>query len=212
MNRKPGPGTEGATLIVLAGGKGMRMGADKAGLPVPGGTLLGRVLRQIDGLFDEVIVSFSKGQAVEAPGCRTVEDAAPGQGPLAGILAGLKAARNETCAVLACDIPEIDVGFLTGLVTSAGDCDVVVPVSPAGHFEPLFAVYRRSVIPEIESLIRKSEFSILPLFDRCRTRAVKMKDSGWLRNLNTRKDYETYLSRLREASDRVPARGKKVRT
>ena len=191
------------SLIVLAGGKSRRMGADKAGLSLPGGTLIGHILSHVEGLFDEVLVSVSRGQAVDAPCCRTVEDAAPGQGPMAGILAGLKAAKNDLCAVLACDIPDIDSGFLRGLVGKARDFDIVVPVSSEGHFEPLFAVYRRSVIPEIKALVRARNFSILTLFDRCRTLKVRMKDSGWLRNLNTPEDYKKYLRELGKGPDRI---------
>ena len=203
MGKKPGRGRKGASLIILAGGKGRRMGFDKASLTLPGGPLIRRVLRQVEGMFDEVLISVSRGQAVDTPGCRTVEDAAPGQGPLAGILAGLKAAKNEVCAVLACDIPDIDVGFLAGLIAKTQGFDIVVPISSGGFFEPLFAVYRRSVIPEIEVLVQAGDFSILTLFDRCRTRKVRLKDSGWLRNLNTPEDYKKYLLELRKGSERI---------
>lgn len=200
-----GQDREAATLIVLAGGKSRRMGRDKAGLRLGGVALLDRVVRQVEGLFDEVLVSVSPGRAATAPGYRTVEDAAPGQGPLAGILAGLKAARNDACAVLACDIPEIDLGFLEKLLALSRGVDIAVPVSPAGHFEPLLAVYRKAVIPEIEALVAAGELSILPLYERCRTRRVALKDASWLRNLNTREDYEAYVREV----GRPPARGKK---
>ena len=203
MGKRLGRRPIDASLIVLAGGKGRRMRADKANLPIPGGTLIGRVLLQVEGMFDEVLISVSRGQAVDAPSCRTVEDATPGQGPLAGILAGMKAAKNEVCAVLACDIPDIDVDFLKGLISKAHGFDIVVPISSGGLFEPLFAVYRRSVIPEIEALVQAGDFSILTLFDRCRTHKVRLKDSGWLRNLNTPEDYKKYLRELRRGPERI---------
>jgi molybdopterin-guanine dinucleotide biosynthesis protein A len=146
---------------------------------------------------------------LDAPGCRTVEDAAPGQGPMAGILAGLKAAKNDLCTVLACDIPDVDAGFLRWLVAKARGFEIVVPVSSDGLFEPLFAVYRRSVIPKIEALVLARDFSILALFERCRTRKVMLKDSGWLRNLNTPEDYKKYLRELRKGPERIRAPGKK---
>jgi len=212
MGKKPGRGRKGVSLIILAGGKGRRMRADKASLPIPGGTLIRMVLLQVEGMFNEVLISVSREQAVDAPGCRTVEDAAPGQGPLAGILAGLKAAKNEVCVVLACDIPDIDINFLKRLIAKAQGFDIVVPVSCGGLFEPLFAVYRRSVIPEIEALVRARDFSILTLFDRCRTRKVMLKDSGWLRNLNTPGDYKKYLQEFRKGPERIRTPGKKSGT
>src|SRR5512136_2723980 len=50
------------TVIVLAGGRGRRMKADKAGLDVGGRTLLEHVLSQVEPLFDEVLISLSPDQ------------------------------------------------------------------------------------------------------------------------------------------------------
>jgi molybdopterin-guanine dinucleotide biosynthesis protein A len=190
------------TAIVLAGGCGQRMRADKAGLAVGGRTLLQHVLSQLEPYFKEILVSVSSGQKIERqrrpwpgrlPQIRIVEDETPGIGPLGGIQAGLKAAANDACAVIACDIPDIDVPLLRSLARSARDAEIAVPVGPAGHFEPLFAVYRKSVVPEIEALLRSGERSIIPLFGRGRTAVLRLDDASWLRNLNTRGEYESYL-------------------
>ena len=117
------------SLIVLAGGKSRRMRTDKARLPLPGGTLVERVLAQVEGLFDEILISVSRAQVAAFPGRRTVVDEVEGLGPMAGVLAGLKAARNETCVVLACDIPDVDTRLLGSLVGKADGRDIVVPVT-----------------------------------------------------------------------------------
>lgn len=184
------------TAIVLAGGRGLRMKADKAGLAVGGRTLLEHVLSQLEPHFSEILISVSPGQKIRFASGRTVEDGTPGQGPLGGILAGLKAAANDASAVVACDIPDINVPLLRSLARAAGDAEIAVPVGPAGHFEPLFAVFRKSAIPEIEELLQAGERSILPLFGRCRTTVLRIEDAAWLRNLNTRTDYESYIRSL----------------
>jgi molybdopterin-guanine dinucleotide biosynthesis protein A len=193
VKRKIRSGGKPMTAIVLAGGRGLRMKADKAGLAVGGRTLLEHVLSQLEPYFEEILVSVSPGQKTRFASGRTVEDGTPGQGPLGGILAGLKAAANDASAVVACDIPEINVPLLRSLARAAGDSEIAVPVGPSGHFEPLFAVYRKSAIPEIEALLQSGERSILPLFGRCRTTVLRLEDAAWLRNLNTRADYESYL-------------------
>ena len=172
------------TAIVLAGGRGRRMKADKAGLDVGGRTLLEHVLGQIGPHFDEVLVSITPGQKLapvpglrtltplgpdspsgaSAPQVRIVEDEEPGLGPLGGLLVGLKTAKHEACAVVACDIPDIDKALLRSLAEAAADAAIAVPVGPSGLYEPLFAVYRRSIIPEIESLLGRGERSLLPLY------------------------------------------------
>lgn len=216
MKRKIRCGGKPMTAIVLAGGRGTRMKADKAGLLVGGRTLLEHVLAQIEPYFDEVIVSISKSQgggckpaglgmagtgrkADPRGGCsglRLVEDETPGLGPIGGVLSGLRAAGNDACAVIACDIPDIDIALLRSLARAADGVEIAVPVGPSGLHEPLFAIYRRSIIREIESLLARGERSILPLYDRCRTSLVRLDDAVRLPNLNTRRDYETYLGSI----------------
>ncbi len=216
VKRKIRCGGKAMTAVVLAGGRGRRMRADKARLAVGRRTLLEHVLAQLEPYFDEILVSVSPGQARRLGGpakspnlgrakraaaghhdrSRIIEDEVPGLGPLGGILAGLKAATNDACAVVACDIPDINVPHLRSLARAAGDVEIAVPVGPAGYFEPLFAVYRRSAVPGIESLLRSGERSVIPLFGRCRTAVLRLEDAAWLRNLNTRADYESYLRDL----------------
>ena len=115
---------------------------------------------------------------------------------------------NEACAVVACDIPDVDIAFLRSLAQAAQNYEIAVPVGPSGLYEPLFAVYRKSIVPEIEALLGSGERSILPLYETCRTAIVRFEDTGRIRNLNTRADYESYLSSIpRRAAGRSRGRG-----
>ena len=228
MAKKIRCGGRPMTAIVLAGGRSRRMKADKAALDVGGRTLLEHVLGQIAPFFDEVLVSVSPGQTLSFPvglgklrrfrletrsgrspsAPRFIEDETPGLGPLGGILSGLKSAVNEACAVVACDIPDVDIAFLRSLAQAAQNYEIAVPVGPSGLHEPLFAVYRKSIVPEIEALLGSGERSILPLYETCRTATIRLEDTGRIRNLNTRADYESYLSTIpRQAAGRSRGRG-----
>jgi molybdopterin-guanine dinucleotide biosynthesis protein A len=205
------------SLILLAGGRSHRMKRDKACLPMPEGTLLERILLQVDGYFDEILISLSPGQRLSVsrgkspagrrPSFRRVEDAVPGQGPMAGILAGLKAASHEVCAVIACDIPDIRIGLMRRLVRRAEAFDVVVPVASDGLVEPLFGVYRRKITPKIGQLIATGSKSLLLLLDVVRTCRFPMGDSGWLKNLNTPEDYRRFLDSLKSRYRAKQGRG-----
>jgi molybdopterin-guanine dinucleotide biosynthesis protein A len=216
MKRRIRCGGKPMTAIVLAGGRGRRMKADKASLDIGGKTLLEHVLAQVEPYFDEIIVSISKGQGRGGPeglwkagtgrksrpdeggsGLRLVEDEVRGQGPIGGILAGLKAAKHEACAVIACDIPDIDIGLLRSLARAARDAEIAVPVDPAGHYDPLFAIYKRSVADAIEALLARGERSLLPLYIVCRTAVMPLGEKLRLRNLNTRADYESYIRSIK---------------
>jgi molybdopterin-guanine dinucleotide biosynthesis protein A len=201
------------TAVVLAGGRGRRMKADKARLDVGGRTLLEHVLDQVEPYFDEVLISVAPGQklppfravrfsaqpdkSIPAAGpaarIRFVSDERPGLGPIGGLHAALKAASNDACAVIACDIPEIDIALLRTLARAAENADIAVPVGPSELPEPLFAVYRRSILPAIGALLGQGERSLLPLYTACRTATVRFDDPGRILNLNSRRDYEAYL-------------------
>jgi len=184
------------TLIVLAGGTSRRMKQDKARLVVGTEPLIQKILKQVEGYFDEVLLSVSNGQTFDFVSCPQVEDEVEGQGPLAGILSGLRAAAHDVCVVAACDIPDIDMAFVGRMLEVSEDCEIVVPSSAEGKFEPLLAVYKKSVIPKIEKLLATSNRQVLALFGLCKTRVLKMSDSFWLRNLNTPEDYRAYLKAL----------------
>lgn len=186
------------SLIVLAGGRSRRMGRSKALLPVAGGTLLEHVLAQVEGYFDDIVISLSPGHRLALAGSvrrtRLVRDAVPGRGPMEGLLAGLKAARHDVCAVIACDIPEVSVPFLRRLIReAAAGYEAVVPVSADGLMEPLFAVYRRTAAPYMEKLLASGRRSLLPLFETANTFRYPLLNSARLKNLNTPEEYRAYL-------------------
>ena len=99
------------SAILLAGGKSSRMGRDKAALPFQGLTLLGWQLQKLRGLGIEDIMLSGSGR--EREGVRTVRDEFPERGPLGGLHACLKAARNPDCLALSVDVPLVPPRLLT---------------------------------------------------------------------------------------------------
>ncbi len=132
------------TGLVLAGGASRRMGRDKALLRLPGGESL--LERQIWALREtgaaRVLISTRKGRDYGAVAADLVFDPEVDAGPLAGIAAGLRAAREGLVLVLAVDMPRVDPGHLQELLrqTEAESLRGVVPVCD-GIIEPLVAVY-----------------------------------------------------------------------
>jgi len=183
------------TLAVLAGGKSRRMGRDKAFLPVGAATLIEETVRPLEKHFDEVLVAISKGQSVPPLPWRTVEDDVAGQGPLRGILTGLRNARHDACFVLACDAPGLSASVVSKIVSAVSGVDIAVAVTDGGLKEPLLGVYRKSIIPEIEALLASGERSILPLFVRVKTREVVLESFEIPANVNTPAEYRAFVGR-----------------
>jgi len=181
------------SLVVLAGGSSRRMQWDKALLSIPEGTIIEHILKQLEDHFDEVLISVSRKEIFAFLKRRLIVDEKPGEGPMMGIKTVLQATKNEKGFVIACDIPDIDLGFLQRLIREAEHSDIALPISPGGRKEPLFAVYSKAVLPEMGNLLDEGVFSLLPLFERCKVQYVPMGENAWFKNLNTRKDYEDFL-------------------
>ena len=184
------------SLIVLAGGGSKRMNQDKALLPVGEGTLVEYILKQLKGRFKDILISVSESNKFNFLKEKLVVDEKQGYGPLMGIKSALSVSQHEKNFVIACDIPKIHFKLLDDILSKGQNFDIVVPVSPSGRVEPLFAVYSQSILPQMERLIRENTHSLLPLFDLCKTDYVNLDSDSGLKNLNTLEDYNAFLRQL----------------
>ncbi len=152
---------EKVSVLILAGGRSTRMGRDKAWLEWEGQPLIEHVLGQLMVLADEVLVStndadsyarIEEGWPVPV---RLVADQYPGAGPLAGLHAGLTAARNELLFAVATDMPFVNRRLAYEVLNQCSGVDAALPrLIVAGQDqpqpEPLFAAYRKTCLPAIE--------------------------------------------------------------
>lgn len=164
------------SAVVLAGGRGRRMGmVEKALLEFEGKTILERLLESLFRAVDEVILSVRDKTQEEKfrpvlekfPACEirfcfdTLEDA----GPLEGIREGLLESRAEYSFVCAGDMPFVDSRVVDLLFKKASGHDAALPKWEDEKYEPLHAVYSRKLIPEIEKAFERGKRSVLaPVF------------------------------------------------
>ena len=135
---------------------------------------------------------------------RTAVDEEPGQGPLMGILTGLRVSNRPVNFVMACDIPEIDLSFIQHMTTFTPGYDIVVPVTGQEKYEPLFAFYHRRVIPKIRELLNRQVRKTIELFTLCRVKYIPLGKNNWFYNLNTAADYERYLKQIEGEVEHEP--------
>ena len=141
--------TPGLDVIVLAGGRGSRMGGrDKALVRVDGQRLIDVLLDDVSllpGVMQVVAVSSRDPQV--RPGVKVVAEEPPFAGPVAAVAAGARALAAEAgthTAVLAVDAPESS-GLLPELMEAldaAPGADVAVVREDSGHLQPMCAVWR----------------------------------------------------------------------
>ncbi|HTS37378.1 MAG TPA: molybdenum cofactor guanylyltransferase [Candidatus Solibacter sp.] len=184
------------SAFVLAGGKSIRMGTDKAFVALDGRTLLARVLDVARSVTDDVRIVGSAEKF--SPFAAVVEDVFLGCGPLGGIHAALRASQRDFNLVLAVDLPFASLALLQFLITRARASDAIVTLVQSGGWQPLCAVYRREFADAAESALRACRYKIDALFEHLTINVIgeeELETAGFsprmFENLNTRQDVES---------------------
>jgi len=181
-----------ASLLVLAGGDSRRMGQPKAWLKVGDTSLLGFVVARLAPTFSEVMVSFAEPEQLEEPvPFRIVFDRKRSAGPLAGIEAGLEAARNEVLFVLACDMPYVTEEVAQIAIAAARRCDAAIP-RVDGRPEPVCGAYRRSALPVIARALDAGRLKTADVTTELDVTWLEGLDPNLFRSLNTPHDLERF--------------------
>jgi molybdopterin-guanine dinucleotide biosynthesis protein A len=177
---------------VLAGGASSRMGRDKATALWQGEPMAERVARALGACVDRVRIVL-RPDARNPTSLERIDDRSDARAPLVGLQAALRACESTATAVAACDLPELDprvVLALCALVPTRGGSDVVAAEGERGP-EPLLAVYRPRILPEVERRLAQGELRLRGLLEAVDTSVVPIAtlralDPGLrsLRNVN----------------------------
>jgi molybdopterin-guanine dinucleotide biosynthesis protein A len=197
--------------VILAGGRSTRFEpGDKAVAELAGTPMIRRVADRLGDAVGELVVSCRADQrdAVAAalegvdPAPSFALDDRPDQGPVAGVATGLAAVDATYAAVVACDMPLVDPGFVDYLFVRASGRDAAVP-RPDGHLHPTQAVYRtgttaaacrRALAGDRRRLVGVLSDLEYVVVDGATVAARARTDT--LTNLNTREEFEAVADRL----------------
>jgi molybdopterin-guanine dinucleotide biosynthesis protein A len=177
------------------------MGTPKALLPFDNEPIIVHIVSALRRLFAEIVVVAAPGQDLPAMPVTLVRDDVAHQGPVGGICYGLTAAAGDACFVTSCDSAFLNPRLIGHLVSQISQHDVVVP-HWQGRFQPLHAVYRRSVLPLLEAQLARGELRPIYLFEKVRTLTVDEDeirrfdpDGSSFFNMNSPEDYAEALKR-----------------
>jgi len=185
-----------ATLLVLAGGDSRRMGRPKPWVEVGGTVLLRYVVERLAPAFSEVMVSFSEPEQMEqlVP-YRVVFDRKRAAGPLAGLEAGLMAARHEVLFAVACDMPYVTRPVAEIAVAAARSCDAAIPRHD-GLFEPVCGAYRKTSLPAIVGALDAGNYTAHDVVEVMDVTWLEGLDPAQFESLNTPADLERFNAAL----------------
>jgi molybdopterin-guanine dinucleotide biosynthesis protein A len=183
-----------AAAIIMAGGKSTRMGRDKAMLPIDGRPMIEHICNTMRPHFRQLLISAGDARKYSFLGIEVVTDRLPDHGPLMGIACALEASAHELNVVVACDMPDLDIDFIKGMIRGCEDYDAVVPRTGGSFLEPLCAVYRKSMVKPLNDALTAGEIKVSDVLRRCNVKYIDTRDTGSLRNINTAKEYESYVT------------------
>ena len=128
--------------MLLVGGASTRFGSPKALAQLDGETLAERGWRLLGEVCDERIAVGKRDDALELP-FDVLDDGTDVRAPIAGLVAGLRAATHELTVVIPVDMPLLTAETLLELAAACRD----VAIAPTG---PLPGAYRRTALPALE--------------------------------------------------------------
>ena len=176
------------TGIVLAGGKGSRMGGVDKGLqPLRGKPMVEWVLARFAPQVAEIVINANQNvPTYEKYGHRVVSDQIGGfAGPLAGLHAGLNAAKHPLVVTVPCDSPFLPEDLVGRLRGSMKDHDLAV-AKTGDQAHPVFALMKREVRESLEAFLASGGRKIDAWYAALKVVEVGFDDEAEaFRNINT---------------------------
>ncbi|MYM24007.1 molybdenum cofactor guanylyltransferase [Duganella sp. FT135W] len=204
------------TGLILAGGRGTRMGrVDKGLQPFRGATLAAHVLARLSPQVATVAINANRNlpqyQALagESP---VLPDYLDGfAGPLAGLQIGLQFCPTELLLTAPCDSPFFPTDLTERLHDAmlAQDADMAMAVTmehdpeqpeaaPYRQSHPVFALLKASVLPQLDAYLDTGARRMEGFFNTLKVAEVLFEDSAAFSNINT-------LEELHHHERRAPA-------
>lgn len=189
--------TDTVTAVILAGGRGLRMGGlDKGLVEVGGIALVDRTLAVLRPQARAVLINANRNaSAYAARGCPVIADATPDyDGPLAGMAAALAAIDTPWLLAVPCDCPQLAADLAARLLAAAEAGDAELAVAHDGErLQPVFALLHRDLLPALRTCLTEGGRKIERWYRSRRMVEVDFSDSpGTFVNLNSPEERATF--------------------
>ena len=135
-------------------------GVDKGLILLQNKPLIAHVIRRLQAQVDEILINANReiGQH-EAFGLKVLQDENPEfLGPLAGMLLGLRHAKNDLVLSVPCDSPLLPLDLTERLYTDMLESHADIAVASSdGNVHPVFCLMKKSVLPSLIDFLDTGE-------------------------------------------------------
>lgn len=193
------------TAVILAGGRAERMGGnDKGLLQLCAKPLVAHVLDALVPQVGRVLINANRNlQAYRAFGVDVVSDVG-GQflGPLAGMLAAIRASGTGYVLTAPCDSPLLASDYATRMYAALVGARAELSVAHSGErLQPVFALLRTTLADDLQRYLQTEERKIDRWFAEHRMAVTDFADRpAMFRNLNTPAELAELEAELRASS------------
>lgn len=173
------------------------MGSEKGLVDFNGKPMIAWALECLGQLTDEILI-IANDPAYLQFGYPVQEDEAKGDGPLSGLVSGLRHSKADLNFLLPCDMPLIDARLLQWMAEGYEDEAAAVCTFEA-HFQPLVGLYHRKALPTLARLLARNQLKMRIALEELQAvvldpqRHMAGFDPDWLRNFNSRAEIDVYL-------------------
>ncbi|HQC81104.1 MAG TPA: molybdenum cofactor guanylyltransferase MobA [Accumulibacter sp.] len=182
------------TGVVLAGGRGRRMGGNDKGLRTLHGKPLAQwAIERLAPQVDELLINANRNrERYAAFGYPVVADRLSDfAGPLAGLHAALSAATRELVATVPCDAPFFPDDLVARLLARLTDDGAAVELAVARtpeRAQPVFCLCRREVLPRLTAYLAGGGRKVAEWHATLKMVEVSFDESAAFVNINTAED------------------------
>lgn len=189
--------------LILAGGRGSRMGGqDKGLITVAGKPVIEHVLERLRPQLGTILISANRNlDRYASYGYPIVRDQnSDFPGPLAGIAAGFDACHNDWLLCLPVDAPLLDMRYVQRMKTALHDCgsDAIL-ATLNDRPEPVFCLLHRRHQPTLLSYLASGKRAVQGWLQEIGAQAVDFSDCPeQFINLNLEQDQRELEKRLQQ--------------
>jgi molybdenum cofactor guanylyltransferase len=208
MIREP-PSSPTITGVILAGGRGRRMGGlDKGLIELDGRPLIEWVMAALAPQVGELMISANRNQEIyERYRLEVVTDTKPGyQGPLAGMLSAMEAARTNWILTVPCDGPFLAPDLVRRLTDAIIEHQADVAAAAVGErLQPVYTLQPVALAPALLRFLAAGERKVEEWLRRHRLAVADFDDQPMrFANINSPEDAERFADVLPESARMVP--------
>ena len=181
------------TALVLAGGRGRRMGgADKGLIELQGKPIIEHILEALEPQCDHIIINANRNiDRYAVYGHPVLADSLDDyQGPLAGFATGMKHAKTKYVITLPCDAPDLPHDLVRRMMQTLNDQKAEIAVAHDGErMQPVYALIRTSLLNNLDSFLQSGDRKIDRWYAQNNTVTVDFSDVPHIFSIGIRNSY-----------------------